>query len=575
LRLRLVAALLPLVACGGGVRRFPLRAPMWRDTDLDSMSVPCRPDPRDPARRLCRPEAYESSYAWDAADNMVFRPLARFFAVDPGGEAVNVNSLDEVPDSSWFTNRLGRAPLSDDELERGPCGDDRLDPDVPDGSWIIDQGKLNGANPGFRVRLPDGRRYMLKSDLANEPERATGATAIGARVYHAAGFWAACDTVIYLRPGILRLLPGLTVTDNSGTTRAFDQAALDSLLAAASRRGDRLRVAASRWLPGRTLGPFTYAGRRDDDPADVIAHEDRRDLRGARLLAAWLSHFDAREQNTLTTWMADDPGAPDSSPGKLLHYYIDFGDCFGSWWKWDDLWRRIGHAYYLDIGYLLADFVTLGLIERPWERARLVDGGIFGYYSARDFDPEAWVAGYPNPAFDRMTERDGAWMARIIARFTDERIAALVAVADFTDPAQTAYLAQHMRARRDLILRRYFARLPPIADLGVEGDALCGLDLARQAGLFPADRFRYRARLRAGPGLTERPAAARPLADGRVCVDLPRVAPAGAGAGDPARYLIVELENGQARGRLHAHLYDQGAERGFALAGIERHEGSR
>ena len=34
--------------------------------------------------------------------------------------AMNVNTLDEVPDSSWFTNRIGRKPMSIDELVRGP-----------------------------------------------------------------------------------------------------------------------------------------------------------------------------------------------------------------------------------------------------------------------------------------------------------------------------------------------------------------------------------------------------------------------------------------------------------------------
>ena len=34
--------------------------------------------------------------------------------------ALNVNTVDEVPDSSWFTNRIGRKPLSVPEIVRGP-----------------------------------------------------------------------------------------------------------------------------------------------------------------------------------------------------------------------------------------------------------------------------------------------------------------------------------------------------------------------------------------------------------------------------------------------------------------------
>ena len=34
--------------------------------------------------------------------------------------AKNVNTIDEVPDSSWFTNRIGTRALTADEVMRGP-----------------------------------------------------------------------------------------------------------------------------------------------------------------------------------------------------------------------------------------------------------------------------------------------------------------------------------------------------------------------------------------------------------------------------------------------------------------------
>ena len=36
------------------------------------------------------------------------------------GPARNVNTLGEVPDSSWFTNRIGRRPMTIEEIVRGP-----------------------------------------------------------------------------------------------------------------------------------------------------------------------------------------------------------------------------------------------------------------------------------------------------------------------------------------------------------------------------------------------------------------------------------------------------------------------
>jgi len=566
---RRLLLLVMLFACAGSERRFPLRPPMTRDGDLDSRSVRCRPDkPSKDGKphQICRPEEYVSSFVWDGADNIFFRPLTRFFAVDPQGEAANVNAFDEVPDSAWFTNRMGVRHLSAEELLAGPCGEEPLDLDGPDGSVLIDQGKPNGANPGFRIRLPDGRKYMLKADNAElEPERATGATSIATHLYHAAGWYAACDQVVYVRPAALKLTPGLTVTDNEGVTRPFDEAALKKLLATASHRGEMARFAASRWLSGRILGPFTYAGLAGDDPNDIIPHENRRDLRGARLMAAWTSHYDSREQNSMNVWLSDDPKDVDASPGKVIHYYLDLGDCFGGFWEPDDLWRRIDHSYLFDVGDILYDLFTFGMVRRPWEKVTSRPNSVFGYYHHEEFDPEGWVGLYPNPAFQNMTELDGAWVSRIIARFTDEDIRVIAGIGKFTDPAQTNYLAVEMAARRDIILKRYFARVSPVTDLAVAGDDLCAVDLARKSAAFAGTRFSYKAKARGGAEL-----AVRVEDEGRICVTLPhRAGLDGRRDDDASRYLIVDIANGQALGALHAHLYDLG-ERGFALAGIQR-----
>ena len=484
---------------------------------------------------------------------------------------MNVNAFDEVPDSSWFTNRLGATPLTPAELMRGPCAEHQLDPAMPDGSWVVDKGKDNGANPGFRVNVPHVGKFMLKGDIPSEPDRATGATAISTRIYHAAGYFAPCDTVVYFRPELVALKPGLTVTNNEGVTRPFDQAALMRILNSASHRDGLVRMASSEWLPGKPIGPYKYDGLRDDDPNDVIAHEDRRELRGARLIAAWLNHFDSREQNTLDVFVPADPKHKDG-PGHVVHYIIDIGDSFGSEWSTDALSRQMGHAYVFDAPYIAEDFVTLGLIERPWERARR-DGGIFAYFSARDFDPELWRGEYPNPAFGRMTEADGAWAARIIARFTDELVAAAVDVGKY-DAVSDAYLTRTLILRRDAILRRYLSRLSPLADVKVHGTRLEAVDLARRTRVAPRDTPPPVARLYRGAG-HRREAVAAPLVstDGRVSLQLVQRAPdGGLRPDDPERYVIVDILDGFAPGPLRVHLYDLGPRAGFRLVGIERPE---
>lgn len=553
-RLRTLLLAVALVGCASSAR-FPLKAPLTRDADEAPFAQ--------------APEEYYSPFAWDGANYMVFHPIARLFAVDPAGAAANVNALDEVPDSSWFENRVGTRGMTPEEVGRGSCSEKVLDVNGPDGSWTIDKGKDNGANPGFRVNIKGLGKFMLKTDPETEPDRATGATAIASRIYHAVGYHSACDSVVYFKPSLLKLKPGLTVTNNQGITSPFDQARLDAVLKQASHRDGLVRMVASAWLPGKPLGPYRYEGTRDDDPNDVVPHEDRRDVRGGRLVAAWLNHFDSREQNTMDVFIPLDKDKPEG-PGFVRHYIIDMGDCFGSQWSVDGISRRLGNSYVFDAGHIAEDFVTLGVQRRPWEKAQLT-GGIFGYFSARDFEPEGWRGEYPNPAFMRMTEQDGAWMARILAKFNDELVRAAVQVAQY-DGVSERYLVETLIARRRAILQRYLGRLSPISEVTTNESGVCGVDLARQSGTVPNEGLSFRAYVYRGAGLEPAPKAGfRSVPAPAVCLDLAHAAiPASVPLGDVARYVVVDITNGYAPGPLRLHLYDLGEHAGYRLAGIER-----
>src|SRR5215213_6016155 len=74
----------------------------------------------------------EASNAYDFATNTFFKPGDRRDI-----RAVNPNTLDEVPDSAWFTNRIGRRAMSIEEIVRGP---NELDITNVDG-WPIVQEK--------------------------------------------------------------------------------------------------------------------------------------------------------------------------------------------------------------------------------------------------------------------------------------------------------------------------------------------------------------------------------------------------------------------------------------------------
>src|SRR6476660_4669135 len=74
--------------------------------------------------------------------------------------AANVNTLDEVPDSTWFTNRIGRKGMTAAELAKGP--DSGSGPAA--GSWTIVGAKTEGVQPGLTVRDTAGQIYFVKFD---------------------------------------------------------------------------------------------------------------------------------------------------------------------------------------------------------------------------------------------------------------------------------------------------------------------------------------------------------------------------------------------------------------------------
>src|SRR5690349_17107508 len=86
----------------------------------------------------------------------------------PPSPAGEVNTLGEVPDNAWFTNRHAYRRLTLAELQRGPGN--RNEPVPP---FTVLGGKVEGISPGFRMRDSAGRVYFVKSDPLSYPELAT------------------------------------------------------------------------------------------------------------------------------------------------------------------------------------------------------------------------------------------------------------------------------------------------------------------------------------------------------------------------------------------------------------------
>jgi len=550
---------LVLSSCGTASQgRFPLRDVVWVDPDTRPYEGP--------------PEGFYSSYTWDGADNAVFRPLAEFWLFETDREALNVNAMDEIPSSSWYVNRLATAEMTPEEVARGACDD--LDDELP-GPWRIVGGKPDGANPGFQIVDAEGTRYLMKTDGDLQAERPGAADVVGALIWHAAGFNVPCNRVVVFERSMLELDPEATIERTDGSEEPLTERHIEEVLEKATRLPDgRYRASVSQFVSGRPISPWRYHSVRDGDPNDAVPHEHRRDLRAQYVLSAWTDHIDARQENTMAAWVETDE---DDDLGFVRHYMIDFGDCFGIIHSWDYLVRRFGHSGYLDMQHILTDLFSFGTIDRPWHHAAYGPAGVtLGYYDVRRFEPDQWRPGYANNAYDRMTEADAAWMARIVSRFGDEHIRAMVERARFSDPIVASELARILIGRRDRILERWLTRLSPLTwpevRAGGEGPArLCMQDLAVRSGIRDGRWRRYRADAWTGAPYETIATTAPPTRsdDDYVCVGLPRVPDAS--AQDPG-YLVVDITAASPEHETafpaRVHLYDRGGD--YQIVGLER-----
>jgi hypothetical protein len=87
-----------------------------------------------------------------------------------GMRAKNINTIDEVPDSSWFTNRIGTTAVSLEEIARGPNRGAPPDPS----RWIISRYKTEGAHPGVTARDAKGETWFLEFDPSSFPRGRQG-----------------------------------------------------------------------------------------------------------------------------------------------------------------------------------------------------------------------------------------------------------------------------------------------------------------------------------------------------------------------------------------------------------------
>ena len=104
---------------------------------------------------------------------------------------------------------------------------------------------------------------------------------------------------------------------------------------------------------------------------------------------------------------------------------FDFGSILGSGTVYAQR-HRPGNEYIFEQRPGWATLATLGL-SATWttlDYPRCPD--LVGRLEVEGFDPTKWKPEYPNPAFENMRPDDAFWAARIVSKFSDEAIRAVV-----------------------------------------------------------------------------------------------------------------------------------------------------
>jgi hypothetical protein len=446
------------------------------------------------------PKFYDDDPVWmehDTQDASSMKPLEVSLLVDLAANIItgtsasaplrakNVNTVDEVPDSSWFTNRIGHRPLTPEDVAIGP--DTSAGP-AP-GTWTVTSSKSDGVTPGFTVKDANGQRWFLKFDPPGYRAMATGTEVAVTKLMWALGYHVPENHIAYMRRDQLVVGDGAKYTPAGGKPRAMRLNDIDNLLERANREGDgSYRIVASRALPGKPIGRVRFYDTRPDDPNDIVPHEDRRELRGYGVFAAWLNHVDAKAINSLDMLITE------NGRSFVRHNIIDFGSALGSGGVAPaDYWE--GYEYLVQPREIAKQMLGFGFYFPKWHTTPFYEARTIGRFPKDNaaFNPDLWRPRVPNQAFLHARADDKFWAAQKLVALTTDMIRAAVHTGEFGDPASEEFLVRALAERRDAIGRAYLTAINPIADPSLDNAGnLTFRNAAVDADFVRAPR-RYRA----------------------------------------------------------------------------------
>jgi hypothetical protein len=515
----------------------------------------------DPLRREPASQDASGVAEWDIelivdlAINLFSRPGDKALNVGAG----NANTIDEVPDSSWFTNRIGTRPVTIEEAARGPTNGSGPAP----GPWTVVAPKKAGFAPGFTMRDSSGELWFVSFDAARHPEAATAAIVVANKIFWTLGYWQVENHLVSVRRDQIDVATSAKFTPVSRKTRPMARHDLDEVFVRAHRSPDgSYRAVAARGLPGRPVGGFRYYGTRPDDPNDIVPHEHRRELRALKVFGAWTNLVDMKAGNTLDTVVTE------NGRGVVRHYLQDVGSTFGTGAngprEYDEGWE-----YLVDLGLVKKRFFLFGFPLQPWHAARYVDNRAIGRFEGASFDPATWKPRVPTAALLRARSDDTFWAARRVVAFSDEMIRAIVKTGQYSQPADETLLADVLIQRRDKIARHYLNAINPLVDFSLSADGrLTFRNAAVDASVATPPAEGYRASWSGFDNATSKlTPLGSPTFGARTEIAAPGPLPSG------GTYVCIGVSAlGAAHESWHEpiHLYFRRAASGWQLVGIDR-----
>ncbi len=403
-----------------------------------------------------------------AVTSSVRYPLVDFLDARRKPRSQDVNALDQVPASSWYTPRLGTRDVTPDELLKGP--EVKGPPQAP---YTITKAKTKGNSPGFIIKDSRGIKYLIKFDQSEYPALESSVNFIVNRIFWGLGYFVPEDFLIRFNPADAKTGEGLS-QDDIDEVYAFSHAEEDGTY----------RAVASGFLDGIVLGHIAQRGVRKGDLNDTIPNENRRTLRALRMISAWLGNSGFRSDNTLEVYS----GAP--GEGHTIHYILDFGENFGvhgleKGRAWD------GFEHFFSWGDTARRFAGLGIPVKKWEDYKVDPGSATAHFEADLFEPGKWKETTQFLPIRSSQPDDDYWAAKLIAAVKTEHLEALFKAAAHPDENYTREVMETLAERREKILAYAFSRVSPLEAVSLNENSLTFRDLGAEHGLASSE---YRAR---------------------------------------------------------------------------------